>query len=321
MTSMGAFVAVTDKAWFDYLSSKASGGRVDEVNFWSPSASRRMKDFKPGDPIFFRLKSPHNVVAGYGFFGWQGLLPMDEAWRTFGWRNGDPDEDRFMGRIAGYRGKAPSPAAVRSQGVWCTVLRAAMFWERERWRPWTDGWPPNVVRGREERDPARADLLRRFIEEDHARDSLEMELGPTYKVVTEDQRLRKAAEIMVRQGQGTFRARLLDAYGQACAITGEHTVPVLDAAHIQPYLGPDSNHLQNGLLLTKEFHTLFDAGLVTVTPDYSVRVSPALRDRWNNGRRYYAYDGKPLASLPKEPQMRPSRDALAWHMSQRYIAG
>jgi hypothetical protein len=47
---------------------------------------------------------------------------------------------------------------------------------------------------------------------------------------------------------------------------------VLDAAHIQPYLGPRSNHLQNGILLTKESHTLFDLGYVTMTPDHVIRV-------------------------------------------------
>ena len=60
-------------------------------------------------------------------------------------------------------------------------------------------------------------------------------------------------------------------------------MPVLDAAHVQPYLGPRSNHIQNGLLLTKEFHALLDQGLVTVTPDYVVRVSTRIREHWDRG--------------------------------------
>ena len=74
-----------------------------------------------------------------------------------------------------------------------------------------------------------------------------------------------------------------------------------------------SNHLQNGLLLTKEFHTLFDLGYVTVTPDYVVRVSPALSKDWRNGRRYYPYDGKRLVSVPKAAPLRPSASALSLH--------
>lgn len=89
--------------------------------------------------------------------------------------------------------------------------------------------------------------------------------------------------------------------------------PVLDAAHVQPYLGPKSNHIQNGLLLTKEFHALFDAGLITITPELRVRVSPRIRERWNNGRRFYEFDGKPLASVPPGASGRPSALALEWH--------
>jgi putative restriction endonuclease len=72
--------------------------------------------------------------------------------------------------------------------------------------------------------------------------------------------------------------------------------------------------VQNGLLLTKEFHALYDAGYVAITPDHEVRVSERLRTDWSNGRRYYPYDGKPMIHLPSDPAMRPSRDALAWHL-------
>ena len=121
------------------------------------------------------------------------------------------------------------------------------------------------------------------------------------------------------RGQGAFRLRLLDAYRGACAITGEHTEPVLDATHIQPYLGPRSNHPRNGLILTKEFHALFDKGLVTIEPparagsEYRVRVSRIIRERWNNGRRYNDFDGAPLRTVPADPRVQPSAEALEWH--------
>jgi putative restriction endonuclease len=111
----------------------------------------------------------------------------------------------------------------------------------------------------------------------------------------------------------------MKAYGR-CAITGEHTQIVLDGAHIQPYLGPRSNHPQNGVLLTKEFHALFDAGYVTITPDLKVRVSERLRTDWKNGHRYYPFDGKPLVAVPSEAALQPSRDALAWHGRHTFLA-
>ena len=87
------------------------------------------------------------------------------------------------------------------------------------------------------------------------------------------------------------------------------------AAHIQPYLGPASNHVRNGLLLTQEFHTLFDRGLATVETrrdKYQLRVSPRIRERWNNGHRYYQFDKREL-HVPADPALRPSPLALEWH--------
>src|SRR5438552_19106295 len=103
--SPAPFIAVTDEAWFDYLSSLAPDRKVDEVNFWSPSSPRTMKDLRPGEPVFFRLKSPINAIAGYGFFATFAQLELRDAWHSFGEKNGDPDIVRFLQRIGGYRGE------------------------------------------------------------------------------------------------------------------------------------------------------------------------------------------------------------------------
>ena len=62
---MRGYVANTDFDWFSYLSLRQ---RLDEVNFWQPSGGKRFHVLQPGEPIFFRLKSPHNAIAGYGIF-------------------------------------------------------------------------------------------------------------------------------------------------------------------------------------------------------------------------------------------------------------
>jgi putative restriction endonuclease len=40
--------------------------------------------------------------------------------------------------------------------------------------------------------------------------------------------------VQPRLGQGAFRLLVTDAYQRRCAVTGERTLPVLDAAHIRP---------------------------------------------------------------------------------------
>lgn len=308
------FIANTDRAWFDFLALKAVEGRVDEVNFWLPRATTPMKTMVPGEPIFFRLKKPDYAIAGYGFFAHFEVVDLHTTWSAFGWKNGDPDKRRFFGRIGSYRGVdlLQSGAAIAPLG--CTILRDAIFWPESRWVRWAEaeGWAPNIVQGKTERDEQRVSRLAAEMLTDARR--VPDDLAERFVPLDVDERtivLREAAD---REGQGAFRLRLLRAYDGQCAITGEHTRPVLDAAHIQPYLGPRSNHVQNGLLLTKEFHALFDEGYVAVTPDYEVRVSERLRADWRNGKRYYPYDGQQLLHLPEEPTLRPSRDALAWHL-------
>jgi putative restriction endonuclease len=139
------------------------------------------------------------------------------------------------------------------------------------------------------------------------------DLTPQYELVDIDGRARAQRTVVVREGQGAFRVRVLDAYGRRCSMTGERSLPVLEAAHIQPYLGPFSNHVQNGLALRADLHRLFDAGYVTVTPDYKVEVSRRLREEFDNGRIYYELHGKALVVTPPTEGLRPHRRALDWH--------
>jgi putative restriction endonuclease len=273
-----------------------------------------MKSMLPGELIFFRLKRPDYRIAGYGFFAHFAVVDLHTAWSAFGWKNGDPDKLRFLTRIGGYRGEDLLSPGAELAPIGCTVLRDATFWPEHRWLPWgePEGWASNIVQGKTERDPARAARLAAAVLEDAAR--IPDDLAEAFVPLEIDERAHALRDVVEREGQGAFRLRLLGAYEGRCAITGEHTQPVLDAAHIQPYLGPRSNHLQNGLLLTKEFHALFDQGYVGVTPDYEIRISERLRTDWKNGRRYYPYDRQRLTQLPTAAELMPSRDALAWHL-------
>jgi putative restriction endonuclease len=122
-----------------------------------------------------------------------------------------------------------------------------------------------------------------------------------------------------RLGQGSFRTLVIDAYQRRCAITGEHTLPVLEAAHIKPYAIEPVHHISNGMLLRSDFHKLFDAGLVTVEPDLKVRVSGRIRDRYFNGKAYYRLHGQLLAALPLESADHPNATYLRWHNENRFV--
>ena len=99
----------------------------------------------------------------------------------------------------------------------------------------------------------------------------------------------RTAEVQLRHSQQVFRKMVLVAYGGTCAVTGSSEVKVLDAAHIQPYAGPLSDRISNGICLRTDVHKLFDAGLISFTVDFRVHVSNRVVDE-----RYRAYHGQPL---------------------------
>lgn len=92
----------------------------------------------------------------------------------------------------------------------------------------------------------------------------------------EDNRERTLREITKRQGQGAFRSGLLTVYEGRCAITGSAVQHVLEAAHITPFLGPETNHISNGLLLRSDLHTLWDRGLIYLCDDLKLQLKPSL---------------------------------------------
>jgi putative restriction endonuclease len=124
-----------------------------------------------------------------------------------------------------------------------------------------------------------------------------------------DQRQKAIAEVVRRRGQAKFRKALLNAYRGRCAITGCDAVEALEAAHIAPYRGDYSDHVQNGLLLRADLHSLFDLGLVSIDPGtMKVVIATELI-----GTTYGELAGASL-SVPSDPKRRPSDEALAKHL-------
>jgi putative restriction endonuclease len=123
-----------------------------------------------------------------------------------------------------------------------------------------------------------------------------------------DSRDRVLKSIVRRRGQPAFRENLLAAYNRRCAITDCDLEVVLDAAHIIPFRGEETNHPGNGLLLRTDIHTLFDLKLIAIdVTSMCVLISSSL-----DGTCYQEFRGRPIR-IPEESQNRPSRDALEKH--------
>lgn len=124
----------------------------------------------------------------------------------------------------------------------------------------------------------------------------------------EDARRRMTRTIAARRGQPEFRALLIEVYEGRCAFTSCDAEPALEAAHIMAYQGDHTNHVQNGLLLRADVHTLFDRGLMGVNPErLSILLSPSLRPT-----SYASFEHVPVRH-PDDEALAPSREALEQH--------
>jgi len=124
----------------------------------------------------------------------------------------------------------------------------------------------------------------------------------------EDARERINTSIVRRQGQPQFRKSLLKAYDSRCVITGCDAEQALEAAHIIPYLGPNTNHPSNGLLLRADIHTLFDLHLISIDSETkTVLVASSLANTC-----YSELAGKQLQP-PLNLAYEPNREAIEQH--------
>lgn len=118
--------------------------------------------------------------------------------------------------------------------------------------------------------------------------------------------------VIPRLGQDSFRLAVMDAYGGGCAITSEHSMPALEAAHIRPWSIGGQHEVSNGLPLRRDIHRLFDLGYMSARADGRVLVSPRLKSEFANGHTYYALENQQLVR-PTDATAAPSNELLAWH--------
>jgi putative restriction endonuclease len=306
-------IAPTDFGWYDYLSRRAS---FDEVNFWTPSThfAFRADGFSP---FLFKLKAPHNAICGFGYFARYSALPDWLAWDCFGEANGYSSLVSMREKVAEIRKRMRYVGTERLAEIGCIVVVNVSFFPREEWIPQPIDWPVRNLR------PMRYDL-------EHGEGARVwggcLDRAPLYERSSAAQpsevgmATRYGAPVLVRPrlGQGAFRVAVTDAYERACAVTGEHSLPVLEAVHIRPFAQDGPHVVSNGLLLRADLHRLFEQGYVSISTRNRLEVSERLRADYNNGKTYYPFRGS-LVALPKVESERPDPELLHWHHENVFL--
>jgi putative restriction endonuclease len=258
-------VAITDGDWFARLRAMPA---LTEVNFWAPSAAP-FKALQPGELFLFKLHAPNDYIVGAGIFAYANVLPCSLAWEAFGEANGAASLAELRERIMRYRKLDRHDRSDFPIG--CRVLTQPFFLDERDWIPIPASWPRHTQ------------VFKTYTTDEHDGLSLweatqeramRAPLGPG--VHETGPRYGEPVLIKPRLGQGAFRVLVTDLYQRRCAVTGERTLPALDAAHIQPYAEGGLHEASNGLLLRRDVHSLFDAGYVSAPASPKFRSSSRL---------------------------------------------
>jgi putative restriction endonuclease len=111
-------------------------------------------------------------------------------------------------------------------------------------------------------------------------------IGKRVEVITEIETidLPKAGKereslVKVRVNQSFFRKAVLAAYDFKCCITGLGIPELLNASHIIPWSKDEANRVnpRNGLCLNVIHDRAFDRGLLTITPEFKIKISKSIK--------------------------------------------
>lgn len=301
---MRAYIGVTDYDWFSLLRNLP---QLDEVNFWQPGGNRVFKALQSGELFLFKLHYPYNCIVGGGLFAHSTLLPVSLAWDSFDILNGARSLEEVKIRVSKYRHETEKTNSDYTIG--CIILEQPFFLPETTWIPVPD-WKPSIVQGKTYDLSVEPGL------------SIWKELQltrVTHSVLNEEPaRYGEPILVLPRLGQGSFRVLVTDAYYRRCAITGERTLPALDAAHIKPFSQSGKHSVDNGILMRRDLHALFDRGYITVSPSMNLEVSRRIKEAFENGRDYYRLHGTKL-HIPIDPDNQPSIDYIDWHNTNVYL--
>lgn len=127
--------------------------------------------------------------------------------------------------------------------------------------------------------------------------------------------------VKTRIKQAFFRKAVLSSYNHTCCMTGISLKPLLIASHIVPWSHNENQRLNpaNGLCLSALHDKAYDVGLITVTPDFRIKISQQLKSLESSAisQDYLIGLEGQLIKLPKKFQ--PNPEFLAYHMENIFL--
>lgn len=287
-------IALTDVSWFKFLREKD----FKLINFWTPTGWEPKK-INPGDMFYLFLKSPYRKVGGYARYVYSFQLTVRDTWNKFGQANGAPNINMMLEQLSAIRGTRIDENTI----IGCIMLQDPVFLPDNEFFDSMEIGVEIKQAMQKFKYIKGAEIIRQEYTIDKIDDYILNEEATVEYTLSAHKR---------RIGQSTFREKLLELY-RKCAVTREDYPLVLEAAHIDPYIGESSNYPQNGLILRSDVHKLFDANLLAIDTNYHVKLSNILA-----GTSYERFENEPIV-LPENKNFYPSEDALKRRIEKLFV--
>jgi putative restriction endonuclease len=180
--------------------------------------------------------------------------------------------------------------------------------DREVWNEFSDHW--DILPYESEK------LLAKF-----QKSTIEGLIGIPDSELPKDGKTREQI-VRMRVNQSFFRSSVLASYNNTCCITGLQQPELLIAGHIKPWAIDERNRLnpRNGILMNALHDKAFESGLMTITPDFKIRMSSVLKKQAKSEvivSSFLVYENQKMTGPSR---FLPDAEFLKYHNEERFKA-
>lgn len=125
--------------------------------------------------------------------------------------------------------------------------------------------------------------------------------------------------VKVRYHQPVFRAKVIHAYEERCAVCRLPFTELLEAAHIKPDSEGGPARVSNGLSMCKIHHGAYDANILGISPDLKIHIRESVLQTFDGPTLQHSLKemhGEKLRQLPHERVNLPDKEFLAERFEQ-----
>lgn len=280
--------------WIRNIQKLKDSTDLHEVNCWVPGNQKT--HLEEGSLFLLRLNPDGKKMVGGGIFHHsEKNMTYSKAWNLYGKANGARSEKEL--REMAKNASSYNPDFIASQ-----VITQPFFLDEKDWIDFPEGHAQNSLRYLSLKKPINNKIWKNIIEKSGHVDR--------NNVVKE---LKKEGRVQYRYEQKEFRRKVLELFGDKCAVSGEKISVVIDACHIKQHACDGSYDISNGIPLRADLHRLYDSGYATIRNQNGIYKFVICDRFWKDFDSVGSYRKLRKSKIEKPSGWNPTDETLAWH--------